>query len=624
MYKTFTNILFMAFLGALLLNNCSGISSQDIINPKDFKGVSQVRKGDAAKLVWKFENAEKVRIKELQRNYSPTDSINVFSDSSNTLSFVITKGKDTLNLSWKIYVYDVKDDIETGPVTQINDDSQQSFINSDYIRGIQKSATETKLKNLKIMRHYFPYKSLNFIHTRAIVLDEFGNYVRGLALEPHKSNFVNAEIGCGDDFKKTSLSTVKEFIDDNKEGVDFTILVDNSAIAGDFFPIYEQLKLFIKDTDSSDKFSLYSFNQNISEILKLSSYTGTDINISPDKPHGLSAIYKSLNFLLDSLKSNHGKNVIILVAYSTDNNSIVYDRNDVIDKAIAADIPIYVIGIGNAVDTYSLRSISTLSGARYYGLDENQLSDIKLVMNEICFSQKYYYEFDITVPVSPSGACSNIHANVDFSHNNSHIRDSLILPSTRSRQEFNYMALASFEYKDTTLVPEYLESVLLLADVMKKNPQLPVELIGNSSIEGNDRVNYELGLKRAQAVRKILIANGVNPAKIRVRSDGSNNPVYYIQDSYWMQYYNRRVELKWLDPALLPFEIIAQTYDTESEALNMVEKWEDRGYRAYYERYLVNNIPTYRVKIWGYSTLKEAEKIAKKLSSDFEYQFTVQ
>ncbi len=99
--------------------------------------------------------------------------------------------------------------------------------------------------------------------------------------------------------------------------------------------------------------------------------------------------------------------MIVLVAYSTDNASIIYDRNDIIDLAISRDIPVYVVGVGNAVDSYSLSSVANLTGAKYYNVDENELDNISLIFNEIIFAQKSGYQFDVPVSADQTGGCTS-------------------------------------------------------------------------------------------------------------------------------------------------------------------------------------------------------------------------
>jgi hypothetical protein len=56
----------------------------------------------------------------------------------------------------------------------------------------------------------------------------------------------------------------------------------------------------------------------------------------------------------------------------------------------------------------------------------------------------------------------------------------------------------------------------------------------------------------------------------------------------------------------------------------MTRKWEDRGYRSYFDRYIVENHIVYRVKIWGFSTANDAEKEAAKLANKYDGYFAVE
>ncbi len=628
MNKTFLKLVFLnLIISTLLFISCSSTNTISKITPTQFDGVSQIKSGESANLNWQFDNAKNVYIVEKNRNYDPIDSTNIKIDSSSVFTFVVTNDIDTLIIPWKIYVYEQVEKIETGLIPEKNKSLFTSYINSNYLKGIKKYQSGNSLKYLKIMNYIYPYKNKNIIRAKGLVLDEFGNFISGYGTQESDFISINAESACEDNFQTSLVTEFKEIEAKQDVGLDFVLLLDNSSIAGDFFPIYPQITYFVTSLGKNDRFALYSFNQNFKEIISLRHKKNINEElIKPDKFIGLSAIYKSLKKSIDKLCENNqeSQKVIVLIAYSTDNASIVYDRNDIIDLAKEKNIPIYVIGVGNAVDSYSLQNLANFSGAKYYEIEENQLNDLQNILNEILFAQKSYYQFDINIPDSEINTCTQINSKIEFQTKNNKLKDSLIIPLIRQRHEFNYMALASFNYGDTIISSDYIESILNFALVLKKNPKLAIELIGNSSIEGNEQFSYNLAMKRAQHIRKILIQNGADPSKIRVRSDGANNPIYYLQESSWMQYYNRRVEIRWLDPELLPFEIIAQTFDTESEALLNVETWETRGYKAYYERYLQNNVPIYRVKLWGYAELSEAEKVVKKINKEFAIKSFVQ
>jgi hypothetical protein len=117
---------------------------------------------------------------------------------------------------------------------------------------------------------------------------------------------------------------------------------------------------------------------------------------------------------------------------------------------------------------------------------------------------------------------------------------------------------------------------------------------------------------------------GVNPAQIRLRSVGREKPVFYFESEDWKARTNRRVELRWLDPALVPYEILAQIVSSEEDAMRLETEWNARGYDAYYEAFLINRIPVYRLKLWGFPTLQSAEKVKNELQQKYNIRLTVQ
>lgn len=72
-----------------------------------------------------------------------------------------------------------------------------------------------------------------------------------------------------------------------------------------------------------------------------------------------------------------------------------------------------------------------------------------------------------------------------------------------------------------------------------------VKLEGNCDEWGSDEYNFALGLKRADAVKKALVAQGVSDSRISMVSFGESNPVCKDKTkACWNQ--NRRVNFKLL------------------------------------------------------------------------------
>jgi hypothetical protein len=120
-----------------------------------------------------------------------------------------------------------------------------------------------------------------------------------------------------------------------------------------------------------------------------------------------------------------------------------------------------------------------------------------------------------------------------------------------------------------------------------------------------------------------MIESGVHPEQIRTSTEGASRPLYLFPKYNWQHRYNNRLEIRWLLPEDYPYEIVADVFLSEEEANLSVEFWEDREYRAYYQRIIQNNRPAYRVLIWGYKVETDAVEVAKKLSKDYKKRYYV-
>ncbi len=69
-----------------------------------------------------------------------------------------------------------------------------------------------------------------------------------------------------------------------------------------------------------------------------------------------------------------------------------------------------------------------------------------------------------------------------------------------------------------------------------------IRIEGNCDERGTDEYNHALGLKRAKAVRSVLISNGIPSSKINIISYGESNPVC-TGHSAPCHAKNRRVEI---------------------------------------------------------------------------------
>jgi len=100
-----------------------------------------------------------------------------------------------------------------------------------------------------------------------------------------------------------------------------------------------------------------------------------------------------------------------------------------------------------------------------------------------------------------------------------------------------YFKFQSDELTDESraLLPEILSTV-------KQRSFPDVLVIGHTDTMGQPRANYDLGMKRATAVFRILIQVGFDPNTIEIRSHGESDPLVKTPDET-PEDRNRRVEI---------------------------------------------------------------------------------
>lgn len=99
-----------------------------------------------------------------------------------------------------------------------------------------------------------------------------------------------------------------------------------------------------------------------------------------------------------------------------------------------------------------------------------------------------------------------------------------------------------FEFNQSALRPESTARLQELADIMRKDPALKVQIAGHADERGTTEYNLSLGNRRADVARKYLVDLGVEPNRIEVLSYGEERPkVEGEGEDVWAQ--NRRDEI---------------------------------------------------------------------------------
>jgi peptidoglycan-associated lipoprotein len=99
-----------------------------------------------------------------------------------------------------------------------------------------------------------------------------------------------------------------------------------------------------------------------------------------------------------------------------------------------------------------------------------------------------------------------------------------------------------FDFDKSEIKPEYADIVASAARTLTNNPNVKLKLEGNTDQRGTREYNIGLGERRAQAVRRALMLQGVADTQLSTVSFGAERPAVEGEDeSAWAK--NRRVEL---------------------------------------------------------------------------------
>lgn len=103
-----------------------------------------------------------------------------------------------------------------------------------------------------------------------------------------------------------------------------------------------------------------------------------------------------------------------------------------------------------------------------------------------------------------------------------------------------------FDYDQSELRPEYVDLLARHAARLSGTAEITVRLEGHADERGSREYNVGLGERRSQAVRRVLVAQGVSAGQLSTVSFGEEQPAVQGSDerSYAM---NRRVEIRYID-----------------------------------------------------------------------------
>jgi len=207
----------------------------------------------------------------------------------------------------------------------------------------------------------------------------------------------------------------------------------------------------------------------------------------------------------------------------------------------SANVPIFTVAFGD-VNRASLGDISTYTGGRFYQC--YTADELRAAFEDIYRSLRNYYVVTYTPPYVPGKHIAQLA--LSFPGRTSPAQARAVYNTLTGRiigdtGPITFSDTVFFEYNKSEVREQALPGVLALAELMRENRRLKIEVRGHTDATGTEAYNKGLSDARAQAVRTILIAEGVEQSRVRARGFGFDRPVASNESEEGRQK-NRRVE----------------------------------------------------------------------------------
>lgn len=178
------------------------------------------------------------------------------------------------------------------------------------------------------------------------------------------------------------------------QGLNIDLVADKSSSISytDMAKIKNVMVEFVNSLryEVGDKAEVLAFDDIVQQMCYYTNNSSLLVNgINNMSTDGMTALYNAIHDGVRNASLQGGARCVIAFTDGMDNMSS-YTANDVINYANTNQVPVYIIGVGSAVQYYSeLRNIAQSTGGRYWYIDD--LYDLQQIFSEIYSEQKELY-----------------------------------------------------------------------------------------------------------------------------------------------------------------------------------------------------------------------------------------
>ena len=397
------------------------------------------------------------------------------------------------------------------------------------------------------------------------------------------------------------------------------VLVDHSLMSSNLAPaVLEALSDRAAGFAGMDSIGIAIFDHELFEVSPIDApYRAGPrcAGLPQQPPAGIPAVYRALRHAI-SVVGSRGSSYVVLVTASNDMASLGASVRTLVEQARSSDVAVVVIAVGPDVRGYEYRYLTAATGGRLYRLEATDAASAVDVLREVLYSAKQH--LDVFIP-RDTVACTDELFVIGWQPDTSDVvlADTIMVPDIVPDLATNRAVVALFPDTTNQGVEDYAAILQMVAEELMADTSRVLQLVGH--VSPDVRSNHDdVAEDRVAVVVDALREAGVLRQQLRVRSDGSRRPLFYLQTDGTQRLLNNRVEAYYLRDADLPYTVLVGQYDAEELALQWVETWSGRGYRAYMEPILDGRKPAYQVRLWGFSTRQAAETVAQLATKKYK------